>query len=205
MDDRTCSDDACDRPPRARGLCNVHYQRAKRAGTLPELPEVPGAPAPKHTLSNIDAAARTADCLECGPQVRIRVRERGRGRYECRRRSNGTPAVRAARRRRNKIRRKYRIAYEEYVILVEAQDGRCMLCQERPDRPLVVDHCHTTGTVRGLLCGPCNFGLGFFRDNPEVLARAARYVRKYNRRAPRQATQPSRFTASANAASDTRV
>src|SRR5207248_663304 len=44
-----------------------------------------------------------------------------------------------------------------------------------------MDHCHTTKTLRGVLCGPCNFGLGFFRDDPERIIRAAEYLKQYLR------------------------
>jgi hypothetical protein len=44
--------------------------------------------------------------------------------------------------------------------------------------PLVIDHDHTTGEVRGLLCPTCNAGLGHFKDSPELLLKAALYLQK---------------------------
>jgi hypothetical protein len=41
-----------------------------------------------------------------------------------------------------------------------------------------IDHCHTTGAVRGTLCHQCNTALGNFKDSPELLRRAALYVEK---------------------------
>ncbi|WPJ53570.1 hypothetical protein RCIP0083_00040 [Klebsiella phage RCIP0083] len=43
-------------------------------------------------------------------------------------------------------------------------------------RALAVDHCHTTGSVRGLLCDNCNRGIWYFRDNHEVLKAAIKYL-----------------------------
>ena len=51
----------------------------------------------------------------------------------------------------------------------------CMLCHERSD-VLEIDHCHTTGKVRGLLCPPCNKGLGHFEDNGTYLWNAIKYL-----------------------------
>jgi hypothetical protein len=91
---------------------------------------------------------------------------------------------------------KYRITPEEYDELREAQGYRCAICGTHEDHvngpqgrsrldgtptatafPLVVDHCHTTGTVRGLLCGGCNSALGHFGDRIESLNSAVRYLR----------------------------
>lgn len=53
---------------------------------------------------------------------------------------------------------------------------RCQICEEVG--PLVVDHCHSTGKVRGMLCQPCNQGLGHFKDRPAVMAQAIKYLKE---------------------------
>jgi thymidylate synthase (FAD) len=70
--------------------------------------------------------------------------------------------------------RKYNLSTEEYEQMYADQNGRCATCNEELD--LVVDHDHETDQVRGLLCSDCNIGLGFFKDRPEVLKKAARYL-----------------------------
>lgn len=58
----------------------------------------------------------------------------------------------------------------------------CAICgasSTENGRRLCVDHCHTTGRVRKLLCDRCNRGLGFSHDNPDTLTSAARYIRTH--------------------------
>lgn len=74
------------------------------------------------------------------------------------------------------LQRSYGISPEEYDAMVEAQNGLCLICQERPERGLCVDHCHERFKVRGLLCNNCNVGLGHFNDDPVRLLRAASYL-----------------------------
>lgn len=81
--------------------------------------------------------------------------------------------------------RRYGLTIEEYDRLVAEQDGRCYLCGHipnggwRPTARLTIDHDHTTGAVRRLLCNGCNRGLGYLKDDPDLMERAAAYVRSY--------------------------
>ena len=95
------------------------------------------------------------------------------------------------------LRSKYGITLEEYETLRWAQNYRCAICDTHEDNlpqrkvsgkprsdgkpktlpvKLVVDHCHGTGKVRGLLCNSCNVGLGVFRDDPLRLEGALKYL-----------------------------
>lgn len=76
------------------------------------------------------------------------------------------------------LRRRYGIGADDYDRLLEAQRGACAICRvpfSECGAPHV-DHCHGQGSVRGLLCSPCNRGVGHFKDEPERLMAAARYL-----------------------------
>jgi hypothetical protein len=72
----------------------------------------------------------------------------------------------------------YGITLEQYDALLEEQGGVCAICGERPEKHLCVDHCHETGTVRGLLCKRCNFGLGYYKDDLRRTMGASAYLRR---------------------------
>lgn len=65
-------------------------------------------------------------------------------------------------------------AYGISAAELQALANVCVICGEKTG--LCIDHNHLSGRVRGMLCTPCNKGLGFFRDNPSLLYRAADYV-----------------------------
>jgi|VirMetMinimDraft_7_1064189.scaffolds.fasta_scaffold152421_2 hypothetical protein len=74
---------------------------------------------------------------------------------------------------------RYGITLEDYNKMLLLQESRCKICdvhQKHCDKRLAVDHCHTTGEVRGLLCQHCNTGLGQFRDNTAFLKEAINYL-----------------------------
>jgi hypothetical protein len=72
--------------------------------------------------------------------------------------------------------KKYNLTEKGYNDLLIKQNFVCAICKSKEARALAIDHCHETGKVRGLLCTNCNNGLGRFKDNPEYLRRAIKYV-----------------------------
>ena len=74
--------------------------------------------------------------------------------------------------------RKFGLTLEEYDAMLEAQGGGCFICGRPPreDISLHVDHDHSTGRVRGILCFSCNNALADFQDDPSLLRKAACYV-----------------------------
>lgn len=80
-------------------------------------------------------------------------------------------------RRENKLVQVYGITVEQYDELFRRQNGKCAICSRPPKtRRLHVDHCHRTKIVRGLLCYNCNYGLSWFKDNPQFLLKASKYL-----------------------------
>lgn len=75
------------------------------------------------------------------------------------------------------LKKHYGLTLAQYDALHTAQDFKCAICKEKTE--LHVDHCHKTGKVRALLCGPCNRSLGMLRENPELCLAAATYLTRY--------------------------
>lgn len=73
----------------------------------------------------------------------------------------------------------YGLTSEEYWKVYEYQGGKCAICQRATGKrkKLSVDHDHSTGEVRMLLCTRCNRMLGHLRDEPEAFERAADVLR----------------------------
>lgn len=68
--------------------------------------------------------------------------------------------------------------YKQFGLTREVFDSLgdcCRICSRRDE--LKIDHGHVSGKIRGLLCATCNVGLGMFRDDPALLAKAIEYVR----------------------------
>lgn len=80
--------------------------------------------------------------------------------------------------------KKFGMTKEKYEEILESQGGVCAICGSPDTKTLMtnylfVDHCHTTGKVRGLLCNNCNFSIGGFNDDISLLKAAIEYLQKH--------------------------
>lgn len=119
-------------------------------------------------------------CIACR---RAACREYGAGSKELRnnrlrqwRKAN--PAAAAELDKRRRLKSKYGITEEAVEAMREAQGGRCAICERKTTR-LFVDHCHTKGHVRGLLCQTCNTFLGWYEKKADTILRFQAYLEQH--------------------------
>jgi hypothetical protein len=177
---RTCSVDGCDRPARAKGLCGMHHARWLKHGST-DLPERSwGPPPPPCSVEGCTDPADTRGLCD---------------KHYQRWRNHGDPLVclvseivdacsePGCERRAMKVGVCWKHYREIRRRLEELQDHRCAICgvheDDAPGKKLRFDHNHVTNRPRALLCHHCNCGLGHFRDDPERLRAALRYLEEY--------------------------
>lgn len=124
--------------------------------------------APRYTTSG--------NCAVC-------LSEDGRRRYE--------PAVAVAKarewKRQNPHKRReyklrgYGLTPASFAAMLDEQAGACKVCRTvlRGGQQTHVDHCHSTGIVRGILCAKCNMAIGLLADSPERAEAMAKYLRGF--------------------------
>ena len=94
------------------------------------------------------------------------------------RKYKSSPSYKVRRKHQDLVRR-YGLTLNEYEARLEAQGYKCVTCNEDlGDNPnhIHVDHCHSTGKVRGILCTHCNRALGAVKDNPGTLKNLQLYL-----------------------------
>lgn len=123
----------------------------------------------------------SARCKQC---VRLRTAELhqqnkpaknlNRKRYRARH-----PGMRLKEARKSNARR-WGLDPNQVLEVADKHSGKCDICQQpcSTGHYLAMDHCHTTGSLRGFLCNSCNLGLGYFGDNQALLERAIGYLRQ---------------------------
>ena len=86
------------------------------------------------------------------------------------------------------LKHKYGITLDDYKELFEKQGNLCKICKTDENKvtgdrfskiSFAVDHDHTTGEIRGILCNQCNRALGMFRDDPYIIKSAYDYLKEY--------------------------
>lgn len=117
---------------------------------------------------------RQSICRICNNAKATQWQKDNPERYEANwRRNKRTPEQLLARRAE-----KYGLSIEELTVMMTESGGVCNICQRMPVKFLVIDHCHSQGHVRGLLCEKCNTALGLFDDNVEWMLAAVAYLNK---------------------------
>lgn len=81
---------------------------------------------------------------------------------------------------------RFGLSHVDYYSILAGQNGRCLICASdspgKGHKRFLVDHDHATGKLRGLLCTYCNTGIGMFRDRPDLMLAAIKYLNEARRR-----------------------
>lgn len=125
-------------------------------------------------------------CIDCRRRECKRYgatnKESRNARLRAWRRKNPAAATKNDRNRR--LRRQYGITVAEVEKMRKRQNGRCAICQKKTNR-LFVDHCHTKGHVRALLCQTCNTFLGWYEKKADTILKFQQYISTHAKEANR--------------------
>lgn len=163
-----CQEAGCGRSTVGQGWCEMHYSRFVRS--------------PKKKAAVLAAKVGRL-CVHCGAVLAVEKNSRAafcdRTCKTAARNGSGEGRVASL---RSYYKRKYGLTLAE---VEEMRGGGCEICGAPNGGgrhgQLHIDHCHSTGRVRGVLCDSCNTGLGKFRDRPDFLRSAAAYLERPSR------------------------
>ena len=161
---KICQVPGCGKKHRAKGYCLNHYMQFLRNNNPEKTKQVN---AENHL------------------KYRDKILERKRKIYESnkdkqRRRSLQWQKDNPEKKRITVLKTVYGLSEDSYRELIDRTKGVCPICKNEFDYKryrVCVDHNHSTGFIRGLICSRCNSGLGFFGDNPESILRAYNYLK----------------------------
>lgn len=94
-----------------------------------------------------------------------------------RKRTNAYNRANPEKKREQNYLTRYGISLSDYENLYKKQNGKCAICKNKLEKG-VVDHNHTTGEVRGILCNSCNTAIGLAKENPEILSNMIEYIQR---------------------------
>lgn len=114
----------------------------------------------------------------CGTTFFYEVKPNGRRRQTCDVCLASNRKAASARTSRRKKLRSYGMTEQTFMAMLNRQADKCAICRCVMDEPCV-DHDHTSGQVRAILCHSCNRGIGLLADDPARLRSAADYVERH--------------------------
>jgi len=88
-------------------------------------------------------------------------------------------AIRKYKEKVSKVLRRYNIPPVTLMHFLDIQQGCCAICsKDFGETSYHIDHCHTDGSVRGLLCSNCNTGIGLLQEDETIFNNAIQYLRE---------------------------
>ncbi len=179
-----CKVRGCDRIRVAWGNCGLHHSRLKRMGRVE----------PTHrSQSRAETIGKDGrrKCWKCGKRKKFNDKNFPKDPRKKGDALKGTCRCCLNRAVKNStLLSKYGITLGEYESIRAKQGNGCAICGQvfkerggsKSVRSAHVDHCHVTGSVRGLLCHHCNVLLGHSQENPEILTKALAYLKRSKRK-----------------------
>lgn len=182
---KLCSIEECNKKHASKGYCWTHYGRWKRNGDpLIVVKEI----------KKRDPVCSVGGCEEKHRSMGLCSFHYNRSEY---RKKNYTKYNRSKKGKQTNrkykkstvckdswIKQRYGIGLGEYNDIFNGQGSSCAICESkysgRKNSGFVVDHCHKTQVVRGILCHPCNAAIGLFKDKIVNLNKAINYLEKYD-------------------------
>jgi len=131
-------------------------------------------------LQRTDRPSRRAYCNSCAADKSKKWRQANpdRASEQSRKWREANEHAYRAKQRRNHIKRTYGLDEADYQALCAEQDHACAICcTPMGEVRTVVDHDHSTGEIRGILCVTCNTGIGMLRDDYQLVQRALNYLK----------------------------
>lgn len=176
-----CSVEDCVEFVNGQGLCSVHLYRMKKYGTTDKPARTPRPNAGRKPVTVVDGKKPCPRCdrvlpVDCFTKNKKNASGLASWCRECVAAQRKADYKREPDRHAHYQRKhRYGLTRQQFDEFVDAHGGLCAICGDVPLKPHI-DHDHKTGELRGLLCGPCNQGLGMFKDSTERLAKAIAYL-----------------------------
>lgn len=147
---QVCSVVECGKKAYGKSLCSKHWQRLRAKGTLEDPPS---------------------------PKIGCKI-------LKCTSNHFAKDMCEKHYMRQNWLIKAYGITMDDLLEKIKVQDNRCSICKNEFDLSapqfIHVDHSHSTGKVRDILCHYCNTGLGMFKENSDFLKSAIKYLKKHS-------------------------